>query len=227
LSTRKIIDQAQALARDFVERGHRRVRLPVFAYEDWCEIYRRPPGGESLHAFRTQQRRTWYLMRFLGDEGVEVEAVPVKADELLDWAEGGDHDLNDPHELAHAVGEYVNRPQARTSACRHAELPQGTAQALGATLATLTVFGERPEEPEVMSIVLHRPDGAVLHSLEILACQHSPQEAWEQVQAYLDRHRPERVFHDRTVRRPEFCPDCNALLVHVASPEEVEDARRI
>ncbi len=224
MQTSRIIDEARALARDFVSRGHDQVRLPVFAFEDWRRIYDKPAQGSSLDAFRTQTRRSWYLIHFLRDMGVEVQPVPVRADEFWEWAARGEHDLSNGHELAHAVGEYVNHPGAPLTQCRHSEGLEALARDAEQTLATITVFGENSQAPEVLSVVLHRSDGSVITSLEVLGAEHGSEEAWQMVTDFLDRFQPSKVFHDQSVRRPEFCSDCNALLVNVASPADVEAA---
>jgi hypothetical protein len=221
-----IIDQARAMAQQFVAKGHDQVRLPVFDYEDWRQIYRRPAQGSSLTEYRQQSKSSFYLMHFLREMGVEVLPVPVKASQFLPWAEGTSHDLADGHELAHAVGEYVNDQATPVTNCQHSDLISGLLLGQGPALATVTIFGENNEQPEVMSVVIHRPDGQVLESLQLLAADHSPQEAWDLAVAFLDRFRPGRVFQDHTVRYPQYCTDCNALLLNVASAADVEAAAK-
>ncbi len=226
MNIRAIIDQARGLAQQFVAKGHDQVRLPVFDYQDWQAIYRRPAEGASLSEFRRQTKVNWYLMHFLRDMGVEVAPVPVRAGQFLPWAEKTSHDLSDGHELAHAVGEYVNDPASLATACRHSDLAAGLLPGQGPALATITIFGETGEQPEVMSVVIHRPDGQVLASLQLLADEYSPDQAWEKAVEFLDRFHPGRVFHDQTIRYPDFCPDCNDLLVNVASSADIEAAAR-
>lgn len=210
------------MAQQFLQQERRQVRLPVFSFEDWCQIYHRQADGASLSEHRLQTRRNWYLMRFLRDQGVEVIPVPIRAQEFFAWAQGGGHDLEDGHELAHAVGEYANRPETPVALCRHEDMSARR----GEVLATLTIFGETPEEPEVMSAAVHTDDGVVLATLEVLAAGHSPEQAWQKVSTFLDLHRPRSVFHDQVVRRPEFCSDCNALLVNLASQEDIARTRQ-
>lgn len=221
-----IVEQARAMARQFVAKGHESVRLPAFDYEDWRQIYRRPGQGSSLSEFRQQAKTSFYLMHFLREMGVEVLPVPVRGAEFLPWAAKTSHDLGDGHDLAHAVGEYVNDPATPVTACRHSDLMAGLLLGQGPALATVTIFGENNEQPEVMSVVIHRPDGQVLESLQILAVDHTPQEAWDQAVEFLDRFRPGRVFQDHTIRYPQYCPDCNALLVNVASAADIEAAAK-
>jgi hypothetical protein len=222
LQTSRIIDEARALARDFVARGRDQVRLPVFAFEDWRKIYGKPSDGPALNSYRTQTRRSWYLFRFLREMGVEVLPTPVRAGAFLDWAAQGERNLEDGHELAHAVGEYVNHPGAPTTQCRPAAPPGEALVVEGPRMATITTFGETAESPEVLSVALHRPDGEVIATLEVLGSEHGAEEAWQKATEFLDRCTPQKVFHDRTVRRPEFCADCNALLVNVASAKDIE-----
>ncbi|MFH1033805.1 MAG: hypothetical protein V1806_04805 [Pseudomonadota bacterium] len=221
-----IIAEARAMAQQFVAKGHESVRLPAFDYEDWRQIYRRPAQGSSLDEFRKQSKTSFYLMHFLREMGVEVLPVPIKASEFMPWAAKTSHDLTDGHELAHAVGEYVNDEATPVTACRHSDLMAGLLLGQGPALATVTIFGENNEQPEVMSVVIHRPDGQVLDSAQFLAADHSPQEAWDQAVTFLDRYHPGRVFQDHTVRYPNFCPDCNALLVNVASAADIEAAAK-
>lgn len=221
MNTARIVNEARAMADRFVEQGGRTVKVPVFDYDNWREVYRREQDGSSLTAHRDHSRRNFYLMHYLRAKGVEVVPVAVRADEFAAWVAGGEHDLSDGHGLAHAIGDYVNRPEAKAAPCQHSsELIDELARAAGA-VATITAFGDDSENPEVLSAVLHTPDGEVLATLELLAAEMTAQQAWEKVERFLDRYAPRGVFHDRTVRRPEFCGDCNALLVNVASPEDV------
>ncbi|MGD8563818.1 MAG: hypothetical protein PVG03_14845 [Desulfarculaceae bacterium] len=221
MQTRQIIEQARALATQFSQHERDPVRMPVFSFESWLNVFEQPAGGPALNEFRTQQRRNWYLSHFLRQQGLSCEPVEVQADEFLDWAEESGRSLDDGHQRAHALGEYVNRPQAKSAACRHHGLGEPMPTGKQEMLATITVFGETAEAPEVMSVVLHRPDGQVLRSLEILAIDYSPDQAWQKAMALLDQYEPDKVFHDKQIRRPEFCPACNALLVNVASPLEM------
>jgi hypothetical protein len=212
------------MAQRFAAQGLESARVPVFAFEDWRRIYQRPAEGAALGAFREQQRRTFYLLHFLRQLGVEPEPVPVRAEEFEAWARGSGHELADGHAVAHAVGEYVNQPSTPVAPCRHGGVPAEVLAAMGPALATITAFGESPEEPEVLASVVHLADGSVLNQLQLLAVEHSPQEAWQRIEDFLDAHKLERVFHDRQVRRPEFCPDCGALLSQVASDQDVAAA---
>ncbi|MCA1989914.1 MAG: hypothetical protein LDL07_12340, partial [Desulfarculus sp.] len=108
MNTSQIIGRAKTTARAFVAQGKDEVRLPVFDYADWREVYQKPAQGSSLTEFRQQTRLNWYLMTYLRELNVEVIPVPVRADAFLAWAQATHHDLKDGHELAHAVGEYVN-----------------------------------------------------------------------------------------------------------------------
>lgn len=215
----QIIGQARDLAQRFVAAGRDQVRLPVFSYDDWRAIYGQPQRGQSLAEYRAQTKQSWYLMHFLRCLGAVVYPVPVAAGPFAQWARDGGHRLEDPHQLAHALGEYVNDSSTPRASCLHGSLNPAY-DGLGG-LATITVFGESEDRPEVMTVVQHSSEGQVLQSLQLPAVDFSPQEAWEQAQAFLDRVGPSRVFHDQKVRRPEYCPDCNGLLVNVASPQEV------
>ena len=223
MSTRGIIDRAKALARDFAQKDHKQVRLPAFYYDDWCSVYARPDNAASREQYRQQARHTWYLIHYLREKGIKVDSVPVRKEEFLTWAGKGGHSLKNSHDRGHAVGDYVNRSETPVAPCRHDEAAELLALAGDEPhYATITVFGESPQEPEIMSVVLHRFDGSVILSQETLAAEHGPQEAWDLTTAFLDKHQPEKVFHDREIRQPSFCQDCGALLVHVASPEDLK-----
>jgi hypothetical protein len=221
LNTREIIREAQALAGAFVKKGKKQIRLPVFSYADWLEIYKRDDDQKARDAYRELTRKNWYVMELLKAKGMAPQPVKVDAFKFSAWAREAGHKTDNAHDLAHAVGDYVNRSAAKISPCTHMEFPTGLPEGMPC-LATITVFGERPEEPEVMSVVLHRSDGSVLKSLEILANDYSPQQAWQMAMTFLDDHQPMGVLHDKTIRKPQFCSDCNSLLVHVASREDIE-----
>lgn len=216
----KIINQARAMAEAFVGAGRDEVRLPVFSYEDWCIIYDQPNTGESLDEYRSQTKQSWYLMHFLRAMNAVVHPVPVAAGPFAVWAKGSGHQLSDAHDLAHAVGEYVNDPATPLANCRHGSLNPDY-DGLGG-LATITVLGESDKMPEVMTVVQHGSEGNVLQSLQLPAVDFSPEQAWELAKEFLDRVKPSKVFHDEKIRKPEYCPDCNGLLVSVASPEETK-----
>lgn len=224
MNIRSVIDRARAMANQFVGQGRDQVRLPVFDYQDWLRIYQKEETGESLHEHRVSSKVHYYLIHFLRDMGVEVLPVPVRWAEYEAWGKATGHNPANQHDIAHAVGDYIHDALTPVTQCRH----QGWDVALGSggtkPLATLTIFGENSEQPEVMSVVLHRADGQVLASLELLAAEMPPQEAWEKAQEFLDKHAPARVFHDQTVRYPHYCPDCNALLVNVASAQDIQAA---
>ncbi len=215
----QLISQARQMASAAAASGRRSVRVPIFSFEDWCELYMQPRSGPALAAYRTQAKRSWYLMRFLREMDVEAVPVPVTAEEFYAWAEATGHELTDSHSTAHAIGSYVNDPATPPARCMHTypDIRLGP----GESLATLTVYGESPQEPEVMTAVIHTADGRVITALEILAWDHSPQQAWEKTRAFLDRHQPRTVFHDQTIRPPQYCTACGALLVSVASAEDV------
>ena len=223
MSTRGIIERAKGLAKDFAAKGHQSVRLPTFYFEDWCAVYARPDNPDSRDQYRQQARHTYYLMHFLRNLGIKVEPVPVRQAEFLTWAGKEGRSLKNGHDRGHAVGDYVNRPQTPVAPCRHEEVAGLLALSGKEPLyATITVFGETEQEPEVMSVALHQFDGSVILTRQTLAAEHSPQEAWAQTTAFLDQHQPEKVFHDQTIRQPSFCQDCGALLVNVASPQDLE-----
>jgi hypothetical protein len=224
VNIRSIIDRAKAMAHQFVAQGHDTVRLPVMDYQDWLKVYQQSESGESLNEYRVQTKVHYYLIRYLADMGVEVTPVPVRAEAFAAWCLDTAHAPANPHETSHALGDYIHHPQTPTTQCRHQGWDIAPGSGDNPPLATLTIFGETSEQPEVMSVVLHRADGQVLTSLELLAAEHTPQEAWAKAEAFLDKYSPAKVFHDQTIRYPNYCGDCNALLVNVASEKDVEAA---
>jgi hypothetical protein len=153
--------------------------------------------------------------------GVEVVPVPVRATDFSAWAKATNHVLTCQHELGHALGEYVNDTATPVTQCRQQGWDIATGSGEDPALTTITIFGESSEQPEVMSVVLHQADGQVLNTIEVLAADQTPQRAWELVERFLDHHRPTRVFHDQTIRYPNYCSDCNGLLVNVASAADI------
>lgn len=117
----QVINNSRDLARRFVAQGHDTVRLPVFSFGDWQAIYRRPSDGNSLAEFRRQAKQNWYLMHFLREMKVEVVPVPVAAGPFGQWAEDSEHNLADPHDLAHAVGS-SSTTRIPPATCRHGSL---------------------------------------------------------------------------------------------------------
>ena len=219
MDVKQVIETSRSLAQRFKSQGHEQVRLPVFTFDDWRAVYDRPSDGSSLAQYLRQVKQNWYLMHFLRALEVEVLPVPVTAGAFAAWAKESEHSLSDGHELAHAVGDYVNDPNTPVSACRHGALNPDF-DGLGG-MATITVLGEDEDTPEVMTVVQHTRDGQVLQSLQMAAIDYSPQAAWDEAKRFLARVRPDKVFHDEKIRKPEYCTDCNGLLVSVASPEDV------
>jgi hypothetical protein len=226
VNIRSIIDRARAMANQFVAQGHDSVRLPVSEYRDWLRVNQKGDSDEAAKEYRVHLKVHYYLIRFLRDMGVEVLPVPVRAEAFAAWCLAHGKALTNQHEISHAVGDYIHDPLNPVTQCRHAGWDIAPGSGENPPLATLTIFGENSEQPEVMSVVLHKADGQVLTSLELLAADHTPQQAWEKAEAFLDKHAPARVFHDQTIRYPQYCPDCNALQVNVASEKDVEAAGR-
>jgi len=222
LDTTKIIGQARSMAQRFSGGIKRQMRLPVFDFDDFLDVYDLPANGLGLSQYRDHCRRTWYLMQFLRQAGVEPQAVAVGGQAFAQWARATGQDLSDGHGRAHAVGDFVNDPAHKPSQCQHVS-PMASL-AVGSALATISLLGESPDQPEVVGVALHLRDGQVLEVFNVLTCDHTPEQAWGMVSGFLDGRQPRRVFQDQTVRRPEFCPDCGELLCNVASSRDVEQA---
>jgi hypothetical protein len=218
----KLILTARENARMARERGLRTVRLPVLAYEDWALLY----GHNDLAAQQAHylhQKRNFYFKRFLEGEGIDVTMVTCRATDVMDWAFDNDHPLTNDHERAHVLAHYAGQPDLPPSKCVH-KRPLTTAMAgLGWTLyGTITAYGERTDLPEILSLAIHTRDGQVVESMEILAIEHTTAEAFDRFQGLMARHGVTQAFHDPVVHRPQFCADCNELLVNVASELEYQ-----
>lgn len=208
------------MAQRFAAGDNKQMRLPVFDFDDFLDVYDLTPDGSALAKFRDHCRRTWYLMHFMRGLGMDPVPIQVTANGFENWLENHPHDTSDGHELAHAVGDYVNEPSVQPAKCSHSNEFAELAKGVG--LATITMFGENPDMPEVVGVALHLHDGEVIETLEVLTSEYSPQDAWNIVQGFLDRHQPKQVFKDDTVRRPEFCSDCGMLLCNVASAADID-----
>jgi hypothetical protein len=221
LDTLKIISGAMEQAKAAKQQGVTSVRLPVLSFSEFCRIFEREDDYSSRQDHRTHQKRNFYFKRFLEDQGIDVTMVTCRSEELKTWARETDHDLNTDQERTHALAHFVGRPELPAAACVH-KRPLTTAMAeCGLELfATLTTFGESSERPEILSTAVHTRDGQVVESLEVLAVEHSPQEAFGLCSEFMAKHGVVNAFHDQVVRRPEFCPDCGELLVNVAGPAE-------
>ncbi len=221
MDTLKIISGAMEQAKAAKQQGVTSVRLPVLSFSEYRRVFEREDDLSTRQDHRAHQKRNFYFKRFLEDQGIDVTMVFCQREELAAWAEETNHALTTDRERAHALAHFVGRPELPATACVH-KRPLTTAMAeSGLELyATITTFGESSERPEVLSTAVHTRDGQVVESLEILAVDHSPQEAFGLCSDFLAKHGVVNAFHDQVVRRPEFCSDCGELLVNVAGPAE-------
>lgn len=219
----KIINTARHQAKAAKERGLGQVKLSVLSYEDWARIYEQEDNLASREEHRTHQLRNYFFKHFLESEGLEVTMVACRADALLDWAEENGHPLTSKQEKTHVLAHFTHRPDLPPTTCIHNRpLTVGLA-GMGMDLyATITAYGESPDNPQILSAAVHNRDGGVVESLDVLAAQHSMEEAFGMISELLAKHGVKNAFQDPEVRRPEFCPDCNELLVNVASEKEYQ-----
>ena len=221
MDTPKIISGAMDQAQAARQQGVTSVRLPVLSFPEFCRIFKREDDLSSRQDHRAHQKRNFYFKRFLEEQGIDVTMVTCRSEELAAWAGETNHDLNTDRERTHALAHFVGRPELPAAACVHKRPLTSAMAGTGLELfATITTFGESSERPEVLSTAIHTRDGQVVESLEVLAVEHSPQEAFGLCADFMARHGVVNAFHDQVVRRPEFCPDCGELLVNVAGPTE-------
>jgi len=221
MNTLQIIKSAQENADRAAAQGARGVRLPVVSFEDWRNFHGRKDDLSAREAHRAEQKRNYYFKRFLEAKGIGVAMVTCRADPVREWAVENDHPMQSQGERLHVLAHYVNQPDLPPAQCIHKRPLTADMAGSGLELnATLTTYGESPDAPEILSTVVHTRDGGVLESLEVLGVEHSPQEAFDLAMDLMSRHGVRNAFQDPQVRRPEFCPDCNELLVHTASARE-------
>ena len=213
------MEQAQAAKKQ----GVTSVRLPVLSFTEYCRVFEHEDDFSSRQAHRAHQKRNFYFKRFLENQGIDVTMVTCRSHELATWAREHEHALNTDRERTHALAHFVSRPDLPPAACVHKRPLTAAMADSGLELyATITTYGESPERPEVLSTAVHTQEGQVVESLEILAVDHSPQEAFGLCSDFMAKHGVVNAFHDSTVRRPEFCPDCGELLVNVAGLSEYD-----
>jgi len=223
MKTTHIIAGAQEHARRAKEKGLKSLRLPVLRFEEWAELYGRSDDLAGREAYRAGQKRNFYFKRFLEAEGIEVTMITCQARAVAGWAEAHGHPMNSDPQRTHVLAHYVNQPDLPPARCVHKRpLTPDLAESGLELYATMSMYGENPDRPEVLSTVVHTRDGLVVESLEVLAVEHSPREAFRQATELMTRHGVTRAFHDPGVHRMEFCPDCGELLVAAAGPWEYE-----
>ena len=223
MDTFQIIHAAREHAQQAHQQGVRSIRLPVLSFKDWAEFFERPDGLADREAHRTLQKRNYYFKHFLQGHGIEVTMVLCTNRDLRIWADDNAHQLTGEREKSHVLIHYINQPDLPPTKCVH-KRPL-TADLAGSSLelfASITMFGDNPEQPELMSTVVHTRDGLVVDSFEALSVEHDPQEAFGLAAELMARHGVRNAFQDPQVRVPQFCPDCNELLVNVAGSREYE-----
>lgn len=223
MNTAEIIRGAREHARLAGRRGLKTVRLPVTSFEEWAQIYGRADDEAGREAYRRQQKRNFYFKHFLEGQGIEVTMVTCRAQEVAEWAAANGHPMTTDQERTHVLAHYAGRPELPPAMC--VQKKPLTADLAGSGLelfATMTMYGESPEAPEILSTAIHTRDGWVVESLEVLGAENTPEEAFDLASRLMARHGVKSVFQDSRVRRPEFCPDCNELVVGTAGPHEYE-----
>lgn len=227
MDTFQLISTAREHAGQAHEQGVRSIRLPVLGFSDWAGFFERPDDLAAREAHRTLQKRNYYFKHFLENHGIEVTMVLCTVADLMQWAMDHEHPLLGERERAHVLIHFINQPDLPPTKCVH-KRPL-TADLAGSSLelfASITMYGDNPEQPELMSTVIHTRDGLVVDSLEALSVEHDPQEAFGLASELMARHGVGNAFHDPQVREPRFCPDCNELLLNVAGSREYKQLDR-
>ena len=226
VDTLQIIAKAQAFARMAREQEVKNVQLPVMDFQEWRQIFDKKDNLAAREEHRTMQKRNYYFKYYLKDQNIDVTMVTCRARDIIDWAKANDHPFGDANERTHVLTHYANQPDPPPSKCVHKRPDTSFMAGLGFELyGSLTIYGERTDQPELMTIVVHTRDGAVVDYLETPIVEHPMEEAFGLVMDFLKKYGVKNAFRDPNVRRPEFCPDCNELLVNVASPKEYEQLK--
>ena len=223
MNTSRIIAAAMQAADTAKKNGAAKIKLPVMEFSEWARFHFRSDNLASREAFRADQKRNYYFKRFLESRDIEVVMIVCPADKLIDWADENDHPLTTEQERTHVLAHYTNSPGVCSSQCVHKKPDASAFLSLGPEVfGTLSMFGETQESPEILSAVVHTRDGKVVDSKEILAIEHESDEAFNLASEFFRSCGVQKAFLDKTVRRPDFCPDCNELLVNVASELEYQ-----
>ncbi|MFH1134577.1 MAG: hypothetical protein V1816_00675 [Pseudomonadota bacterium] len=223
MNTSRIIAAALEAAKQAQARGVPKVILPVMEFKEWSTYHFRPDNLASREAFRAEQKRSFYFKKFLQGREIEVALVVCRADQVIAWAEEHDHPLTNDQERTHVLAHYSNQPDIAGPQCVHKKPDPAILADLGLQVyGTLSIFGESPDAPEILSAVVHTREGQVVDAKEILAAERETEEAFGLASEFFRAGGVKHAFLDQQVRRPEFCPDCHELLLNVASDAEYE-----
>lgn len=227
MDTAKIVAEARQAAARAREMERRNVRLPVMNFTEWAALYGRHDNLAAREEHRFVQKRNFYFKRFLETEKIEVTMVACRAEAVAEWADNEGHPFFSDSDKTHVLAHYVSQPDLPPAQCVHKRPLTADLAAAGLELfATMTVYGERPDLPEILSTVVHTRDGWVVESLEVLAAECGGDEAFDKAGSFMQRHGVKHAFQDPNVRRPEFCADCGELLVNTASEAEYGQIKR-
>ena len=222
MTTSQLIKQAMFSADHLLEHNVEHVQLGLLLYRDWLEFYNRTDNPASRSARRMEQKLDWYLMRILKKKNVKVEIVLIPRLEVIEGVGELDIPIGSDKEKKTALNMLARMGKGKTAPCQHIFEYNEIAD-ISECLGTITIYGELNEPPEIMSAVIHLEDGSPLAFENVLAMEHSPQEARNQCFALFDRYNVKGVFNSPKTFPPEFCEDCNQLLLKVANPDEVEN----
>lgn len=221
MKTAQLIKQAMHSAEHLLEHGVAHVRLPILLYKDWLEFYGKEDGRESRERRRIEQKLDWYLIHFLRKNGATVEMALISRQTLLEGLGELGFSLDTEKEKRTALNKLSQMGKGSPAPCKHT-FELDPVEELLPKVGTVTIFGEPADGPEIMSAVVHLKDGSTLAYENVLASEHSPQEAQDICFSFFDRYKVTEVFSSPGIHPPEFCEDCNELLVKVADPVEVE-----
>jgi hypothetical protein len=220
MKTAQLIRQAMHSADHLLEHGVKEVRLPLLLYKDWLEFYGREDGGESRERRRLEQKLDWYLTHFLRAKEAKVEIALISRQTLLEELGELGSSLDTDKEKRTALNKLSQMGKGVPAPCKHT-FELNPVEEMLPKVGTVTLFGEPEDGPEIMSAVVHLKDGSTLAYENVLASEHSPQEAQAICLSFFDRYSVTEVFSSPGLHTPEFCEDCNELLVKVADPDEV------
>jgi len=220
LDTNELIREVQHTALHLVEHRVKSVPIPTLPYRDWLGVFHLDDGTEARRRFRMNLKRDFYLRHFLKRHDVSTETVFVNRELFLKWLAAKGETPGSFREMMLALNRYALEKPAPPR-CEHVH-DLGVPPSELVLVGTVTLYGETPDWPEAMSAVAHLRDGTPVAYRNVLAVDHTPEEAGGICMNFLDSHRVRHVFKTPGVREPEFCEDCGDLLIKVADPNEVD-----
>ena len=219
MDTNQLIREVRHSALHLVEHEVESVPIPTLAYRDWLDVFHLEDETQTRERFRMNLKRDFYLRHFLKQHDVSTETVFVRKEPFLSWLTANGEAPGSFKETMIALNRYAMKKPGPPR-CKHVHDP-GNVPSGRALVGTVTLYGETSDWPEAMSAVAHLLDGTPLAFQNVLAIDHSPEEAGRICLDFLDSYSVQHIFKTPGVVKPEFCEDCGDLLIKVADPEEV------